>query len=80
LDISDNTCTVNVLITISGDINGDRKVDLQDVFAVGKAFGTTQQGPNPPGRAYVPNCDINDDGKIDLKDYYPTCKNYGKSW
>jgi hypothetical protein len=67
-------------MTISGDINGDRKVDLQDVFAVGKAFGTTQQGPNPPGRVYVPNCDINDDGKIDLKDYYTACKNFGKSW
>jgi len=80
LDISDNTWAVDVLITISGDINGDRKVDLQDVFAVGKAFGTTQQGPNPPGRVYVPNCDINGDGKIDLKDYFTACKNFGKSW
>jgi parallel beta-helix repeat protein len=77
----DNTITSGwVFVSIPGDVNADRKVDLKDVFAVGKAFGTTRQGPNPPGRVYVPNCDINDDGKIDLKDYYTTCKNYGKSW
>jgi hypothetical protein len=69
-----------VFISIPGDINGDKTVDLKDVFAVGKAFGTTRQGPNPSGRVYVPNCDINGDGKIDLKDYFTTCKNYGKSW
>jgi hypothetical protein len=69
-----------VFVSIPGDINADRKVDLKDVFAVGKAFGTTRQGPNPSGRIYSSNCDINDDDKIDLKDYYTTCKNYGKSW
>jgi YVTN family beta-propeller protein len=80
-DIADNMLTDRwVFVSIPGDINGDRKVDLKDVFAVGKAFGTTRQGPNPPGRVYVPNCDINDDDNIDLKDYYTTCKNFGKSW
>ena len=80
-ETTDNTLTDGwVFVSIPGDINADRKVDLKDVFAVGKAFGTTRQGPNPPGRLYSPNCDINDDGKIDLKDYYATCKNYGKSW
>ncbi len=44
LDASDNTCTHDVLVTISGDINADRKVDLKDVYAVGTAFGTTRQG------------------------------------
>jgi len=80
-DITDNNLTRGwILVSIPGDINADRKVDLKDVFAVGKAFGTTREGPNPSGRTYVLNCDINDDGKIDLKDYFATCKNYGKSW
>jgi len=80
-DISDNSATGGIVaVTIIGDVNADRKVDLKDVFAVGKAFGTTRSGPNPSGRVYVANCDINGDDKIDLKDYFTTCKNYGKSW
>jgi len=66
-----------LMITGVGDINGDRKVDVKDVYAVGKCFGTTIDGPNPPGRVYDPNCDINCDYKIDTKDYYIPCKWYG---
>ena len=57
------------------DINHDLKVDLKDVFATGKAYGSYPGHPR-----WNPHCDINGDGKIDLKDYYTTCKNYGKSW
>jgi hypothetical protein len=81
VDLADNTVTGGwVFVSIPGDINLDRKVDLKDVFAVGKAYGTTRERPDPSGRIYVIHYDINDDGKIDLKDYYTTCKNYGKSW
>jgi hypothetical protein len=62
-------------VSIPGDVNGDRKDDLKDVFAVGKAYGSVIGDPR-----YNPNLDINDDGKIDLKDYFTTCKNYGKEW
>ncbi len=79
-DTGDNTFTDGIIrVCLVGDVNGDTKVDLKDVYAVGKAFGTTRQGPNPPGRAYSPNLDINDDDKIDLKDYYATTKNFGKT-
>jgi hypothetical protein len=75
-DTSDNTLIVGwVFVSIAGDVNGDRKVDLKDVYAVGKAFGAVTGDSR-----YNPNLDINDDGKIDLKDYFTTCKNYGKSW
>jgi hypothetical protein len=78
-NLTDNTIQNGILtVVMVGDVNADGKDDLKDVFAVGKAFGTTRQGPNPSGRTYSPNCDINDDDKIDLKDYYTTCKNYGK--
>jgi hypothetical protein len=80
LETADNNFTDGIIrVCLAGDVNGDGKVDLKDVYAVGKAFGSTRQGPNPPGRVYSPNLDINDDDKIDLKDYYTTCKNYGKT-
>jgi rhodanese-related sulfurtransferase len=64
-----------VFISIPGDVNGDKKVDLKDVFAVGKAYGSVMGDSR-----YDTNLDINSDGKIDLKDYFTTCKNYGRSW
>jgi len=62
------------------DINHDLKVDVKDVYAVGRAYGTSATGPNPEGREWNPHCDINEDDKIDIKDYYPVCKNYGKTY
>jgi endo-1,4-beta-D-glucanase Y/archaellum component FlaF (FlaF/FlaG flagellin family) len=71
-----NTLSVSwIMLTILGDINGDRNVDLKDVYAVGKAYGSVTGDSR-----YEPNLDINEDSKIDLKDYYTTCKNYGTSW
>jgi parallel beta-helix repeat protein len=60
------------------DVNGDWKEDAKDVYRVGKAYGTTLEGPNPPGRKYDPPCDFNHDGKIDMKDYYMVQKYYGQ--
>lgn len=68
-----------VFISIPGDINGDRKVDVKDVYKVALAYGTSLEGPNPPDRTYEPNCDINGDDKIDVKDYYIVCKHYGET-
>jgi parallel beta-helix repeat protein len=83
-DTTDNTFVDGwVFVSIPGDVIGpagipgvpDKKVDLRDVYAVGRAFGAVIGDPR-----YNPNLDINGDGKIDLKDYFMTCKNYGKSW
>jgi peptide/nickel transport system substrate-binding protein len=60
-------------ITIKEDINLDFKVDLKDVYAAGKAYGS-----KPGSAKFDPRCDVNDDFKIDLKDYYAICKKYGK--
>jgi hypothetical protein len=62
-------------ITIVGDIDGNGKVDLKDVYACGKAFGSYLHHPR-----WNPNADINCDTKVDLKDYFSLCKNYGKSY
>ena len=72
---TDNTYTDGtVLITISGDVSGDKKVDGKDIAAIAKAFGSQIGQPN-----YNPNADINDDGKIDGRDLGIACKNYGKT-
>lgn len=57
------------------DINHDLKVDLKDIYATGKAFGSTPGSPR-----WNPHCDINEDGKVELKDYYAVAKNYGKHY
>jgi parallel beta-helix repeat protein len=69
----------------SGDVNYDGKVDLKDVFAVGRAFGSVLVDGtfwHEPHRSCCPhsaNTDLNGDGKVDLKDYFKTCKQYGKA-
>jgi hypothetical protein len=43
-DPSDNILTDGwIFITITGDVNGDRKVNVKDIFAVAKKFG--QENP-----------------------------------
>jgi hypothetical protein len=59
---------------IPGDTNRDGKVELKDVYAVARAYGSYPGHPR-----WNPACDINGDGKVELKDYYTTCKNYGKT-
>jgi len=79
-NVIDNNSTNPWVISVAmiGDVIVDGKVDVKDVYAVARAYGTSIQPPNPPGRTYNPNLDINDDDKIDVKDYYVVCRNYGK--
>jgi hypothetical protein len=78
------TFTWPVWITIPEDITGsyyintqllapDCKVDLKDVFAAGKAFGSV-----PGDFKWNAVADINRDYKIDLKDYFGIAKKFGK--
>lgn len=62
----------SIAVSFPGDVNADRKVDLKDVFAVNKAFGSR------PGSAnWNPNCDITDDKFVDLRDKSIVASNYG---
>jgi hypothetical protein len=86
-DTADNSFTDGTIrVCLVGDVNGDKKVELKDVFAVGKAYGSARGSDglywHTPAKSccpHSPNCDINDDDKIDLKDYYATTKNFGKT-
>jgi hypothetical protein len=64
----------SVFVGIVGDVNGNRKVDLDDVLAVAIAYGSFVGMPK-----YKPNLDIDGNGKIDLTDYLWVAINYGKT-
>jgi len=68
-DISNSMFTA----TIQGDINGDLIVNLLDIFALGKAYGSIHTSPN-----WNPNADINNDLVINALDLDILNKNYGK--
>jgi len=66
-----------VTVTI-GDVNGDSKVNVTDLFYMGIAYGSTA-GP-PSSYNWNPNCDFNSDDIIDNSDLTYLNENYGKSW
>lgn len=74
IETADNTLTDGMIRVVTpGDINGDGKIDVKDIYAIALAYGTW-----PGLHKWNPVCDINNDGKCDLKDYYIACRNYGK--
>jgi hypothetical protein len=75
-DVADNTYAGGLISMIPiPDLNEDGKVDLKEVYYVGRRYGSHEGNP-----LYDPNADIADDGKIDLKDYFAVCKNFGKTY
>jgi len=74
-DTADNTLADGVVyVGIPGDVDANHKVEIKDIFAIAKAYGSSVGQPK-----YNPNLDINNDGKIDIKDIFITAKNYGKT-
>ena len=74
-DTADNTYTDGIiLITITGDVNGDRTVETSDLSDLKKAYGS-----KPGDLNWNSNCDLNSDDKIDAADLFRLSKNYGKT-
>jgi len=69
---ADNTDTKGFTVTIQGDVNGDRFVNVLDLVLVKKAIPSYPGHPN-----WNPNADINNDGFVNVKDYVLTRKNIG---
>jgi len=63
--------------SIGVDINYDGKVDIKDVSAAAKSFGTVATPPIDP--RWVFRADFNGDRKIDIKDISAVAKRYGSS-
>jgi len=61
------------IFTIFGDANGDTKVNVSDLYEVGRAYESDPSSPN-----WNPDCDFNGDSKIDESDLGDLSENYGK--
>jgi hypothetical protein len=61
---------------LRGDVNGDGKVDVQDIAVAEKAFGSSAGPPANP--RWNPAADMNQDGRIDVFDIAVICKNFGQ--
>ena len=62
-----------VLGTLVGDVNGDGKVNIEDVAIVAKHFGTTPSSPT-----WNPACDLDNNGKVDIADVAIVAQAFGQ--
>lgn len=59
----------------SPDLNNDGIINIIDLTAVAKAYGSYAGHPR-----WNPEADLNDDGKVDIIDLTKVAKEYGKKW
>lgn len=64
-----------VFVTIPGDVDGDRDVDIFDIILLAGIYGSTEHDPQ-----FMANCDIDGDGDVDIFDIVAACSHYGESW
>jgi len=75
-DTADNTYVDGwVFVTIPGDVDGDRDVDIYDIVFMVGAYGSQEDDPE-----YIPNCDLDGDGDIDIYDIVIAAGNYGETY
>jgi len=75
-EVVDNTLVDGwVFMTIPGDMDGDRDVDIYDIVSMCGVYGTSQSDPD-----YDPCCDMDNDGDIDIYDIVIAADNYGENW
>jgi hypothetical protein len=76
-DLNDNSLNGSwVFITIPGDLNGDKTVDIYDAIILANHFGLTRYHVE----LWDPNVDLKEDGGIDIYDAILLANNYEKSW
>ena len=68
-----NVNTIDVTVTIIGDVDGDGDVDLSDLAALLGAYGTSCGDPN-----YNPDADLDGDCDVDLSDLAALLGHYGQ--
>ncbi len=75
-DTTDNTLVDGwIFVTIRGDVNGDRDVDIFDIVRITGVYRAKKTDPQ-----YNPNYDLDGDGDIDIFDIVIVAGNYGDSW
>jgi hypothetical protein len=63
-----------LLHTIRGDLDGNGKVNIVDIFIVARAFGSRFGDPN-----WDQVADLNNDGIVDILDIFAIARDYGKT-
>ncbi len=61
-------------VTIPGDVNGDRTVNILDLVAVAIGFNSRAGGPG-----YNPNIDVNQDGVVNILDLTYVATRFGNT-
>jgi hypothetical protein len=73
-DTGDNRLNdVYIFVTLPGDINGDKKVDILDAIKLANAFGSKLGDPS-----WNPNADINDDHRVNILDAIILSNHFGE--
>lgn len=73
-DTADNTLTrSNIKVTIPGDVDGDRDIDIYDVVKIASAYDAKRGQPR-----YVANADIDCNGHINIYDVVIATSRYGQ--
>jgi len=62
-----------IIVTIPGDINADKVVDIFDLVTVANSYGSSPEDPK-----WNSNADINGDGIIDIFDLVMVAEHYGE--
>lgn len=77
LNPADNSMTSLALVKVKmvGDVNGDNRVNIEDLAIVSLAFGTRPGYPR-----WNVQADLNQDGKVDIYDLVIVAQNYGKTY
>lgn len=70
-----STVKIEILLTVEGDLDGDREVTILDILVVSTAFDSKPGDPN-----WNPIADVVKDGKIDLYDAVYVCRRHKNKW
>jgi hypothetical protein len=71
---ANNIMTTTIILSIPGDVDGDRIVNILDLTIVALAFGSVPGGPN-----WNPNADVTLDGVVDIRDLTFVAIHFGQT-
>jgi len=75
IDVADNSLdNMYVFVTLPGDLNGDKKVNILDAITLANSFNAGPGNPN-----WNPNADINGDDRVNILDAIILAGHFGEA-